>query len=92
MHKLSAPTAKAAVRSWLESVALGQQKPRFEDDLVIIVGKGLGSEDNKPVLMPALQEYLKQEYGIAALVDENNPGRLLVKAEVLRKFASTRRW
>ena len=92
MHKLSAPTAKAALRSWLETIATGKQKQSLDDDLVIIAGKGLGSEGNKPVLMPALQECLKQEYGINGIVDDDNPGRLIIKAVALRKFVSTRRW
>jgi pentatricopeptide repeat domain-containing protein 1 len=90
LHKFSAAMARAAVRSHFESMLMNA-RPIIADDLIIIVGKGLRSTE-EPVLMPAVTLLLKHEYGIQAKLQANNRGRLVVEADALRAFVTTKSW
>jgi pentatricopeptide repeat domain-containing protein 1 len=90
LHKFSAAMARAAVRSHFENMLMNA-RPIIADDLIIIVGKGLRSTE-EPVLMPAVQKLLEHEYGIEAKLQANNRGRLVVEADALRAFVTTKSW
>jgi hypothetical protein len=79
---------KIALRNVIDS--LSSSKPVYDcnEDLIIVVGKGNGSEDGIRVLMPKIQELLLDEYSLKGIVDPNNSGRLLVKSKNLLKFAA----
>ena len=86
LHTFSAAMAKAAVRSHLESL-LARKSDGPENDWVIVVGKGLRSEEF-PVLKSTVQTLLEVEFGIQAKVLRENEGRLIVRSETLRAFVS----
>jgi DNA-nicking Smr family endonuclease len=90
LHKFSAAMARAAVRSHFESMLMNA-RAIIADDLIIIVGKGLRSTE-EPVLMPAVLMLLELEYGIQAKVQADNRGRLVVEADTLRAFVTTKSW
>ena len=92
LHRNSAAMANSAIRSVMESLL--EEKPHHDlrQDLVIIVGKGKGSDNNKSVLLPATQILLKSEYDIAVEVDSHNSGRVIVKSEVLSQFKTAKKW
>jgi len=97
LHKFSAAMARAAIRCHFDDlldtsppVATTSTVPR--DSLVIIVGKGLHSESDEPVLLPTVQRLLEREYGIQATVQANNTGRLVVDGEVLSTLVATKSW
>lgn len=83
--------ANAAVRSVMESLLSSEPVHDVNEELVIIVGKGKGSED-KPVLLSAVRTLLEKDYGIVGEVDATNAGRFVVAAESLQVFAETRQW
>ncbi len=61
-------------------------------DAVFIVGQGKGSDDGKPVLLPAVRQLLLDEYEVKAFVDECNTGRLRISRESLELFVERKRW
>lgn len=91
LHLYSAPMAKIAVRSYMEAALSSKRKKFGSVDVVFIVGKGKRSED-KPVLMPAIMQLLKDEYGITATIDERNTGRLRIAREAFYLFVERKRW
>lgn len=91
LHKFNSALASCAVKSFLDSMLKRGKEKAIEDDFIIIVGKGLRSEE-KPVLLPALQELLLSEYGLAIDAAEENAGRLVIKAETLRSVVAGRSW
>ena len=91
LHKFNSALARSAVKSFLDSILKRGKEKAIEDDFVIIVGKGLRSEE-KPVLLPTLQELLLSEYGLAVDAEEENAGRLVIKAETLRSVVAGRSW
>ena len=73
--------AVIAVRSQIEKILYSSDDSKSSNDtkdIVLIVGKGKRSVDNKPVLMKAILLLLQEEYGINACIDENNAGRIRV--------------
>lgn len=73
--------AVIAVRSHLEKILYSSDDSKSSNDakdIVLIVGKGKRSENNKPVLMQTILQLLQEEYGINACIDENNAGRIRV--------------
>ena len=90
LHLFSAALARAAVRSYLESLLAGRRRA-VVDDLVIVVGKGLRSIA-APVLGAAVTKILSEEYDIVASVVESNTGRLIVEKKDLQKLIDTRGW
>ena len=91
LHLFSAALGRAAVRSYLESLLAGR-RTLADDDLVIVVGKGLHSRNNAPVLGAAITKMVSEEYGIAASVVESNTGRLNIAKQDLQKLIDTRGW
>jgi pentatricopeptide repeat domain-containing protein 1 len=92
LHSFSAAMSRAAVRSHMESLlSAGLSSPLLNEDLTIIVGKGLRSE-NLPVLKRAMKNLLQAEFGIDAIVDDRNSGRLVIPLEDLRFFVGSRSW
>ena len=83
--------AYSAVRSYLDQLLIRGVQAKIEDPFVMIVGKGLRSEE-KAKLNPVLLDLLSNEFGIMANVDHNNPGRLVVKPEALQAFLARRCW
>lgn len=63
----------------------------MSEDLVIIVGKGKGSED-KPVLLPAVRSLLERDYGIHGFVDATNAGRFVIPSKALKAFVDKHEW
>jgi hypothetical protein len=80
--------AKIAVRNVLDSLMSARPVHDKNKDLIIIVGKGKGSEDGIRVLMPQVKKLLNDEYGMKSSVDDTNSGRLLVRSEDLIKFVA----
>ena len=60
-------------------------------DAVFIVGKGKRS-DEKPMLLPAIKQLLKDEYDIVATLDERNTGRLRVSNDCIEGFIERKKW
>jgi len=90
LHHFSAPMAKVAVRSYLSSLLTSRNK--FNNtDAVLIVGKGKRSEE-RPVLMPAILQLLRDEYEIDATVDKENTGRIRVAKESIERFIRKKKW
>ncbi|KAL3800075.1 hypothetical protein ACHAW5_004442 [Stephanodiscus triporus] len=91
LHKFSAPMAKIAVRSFMETELTAPRWKPVSADVVFIVGKGKRSED-KPVLLPAIAHMLQEEYGIIAVLDETNTGRLRVSKDGIRSLVERKKW
>jgi hypothetical protein len=83
--------AKIAVRSFMETELTSRRKKPVSADAVFIVGKGKRSED-KPVLLPAIAQMLQEEYGIIAVLDEKNTGRLRVSKDSIRSLVEKKKW
>lgn len=92
LHKNSAAMANSAIRSVMDSLLDSKPHHDIKNDLVIIVGKGKGSENNKSVMLPTTQKLLKSNYGIDVDVDVHNTGRVIVKSEILSNFVATKKW
>ena len=88
LHTFSAAMAKAAIRSHIESLlARKSEKMWLNNDWIIVVGKGLRSE-NSPVLKSTVQTILNAEFGLQSEVMCENEGRLIVRSENLRACIS----
>lgn len=100
LHNFSSAMARIAIRTVLESLVVedddGREKLPFfstlpTTGLVIIVGKGKGSDLDHSILSPTVQKILKNEYDIPFIVDPRNEGRLIVKQIDLENFITKRR-
>jgi pentatricopeptide repeat domain-containing protein 1 len=91
LHNFSEAMAKTAMRSVLESLLQGKPVHDVTTELVIIVGKGKGSEYD-PVLLPAVQKLLDEDYEVPCSMDPLNAGRLIVTSEALQSFVARRSW
>jgi len=91
LHNFSSAMAKAAVRSLLDGYSSRNDRDSCHNDLLIVTGKGLHSEEN-PVLKNSIISVLANEYGIEATVDEHNPGRVIVPSYSLEQFLERRKW
>ena len=83
--------AKIAVRSFMESQLASRRRKSDGADAVPIVGKGKRSED-KPVLLPAIMQLLQDEYGIVAVLDEQNTGRLRISKDSFGGLVERKKW
>jgi hypothetical protein len=83
LHQFSVPMAKIAVRNVITSLLGTRPVHDVNKDLVLVVGKGIGSDDGIRILMPNVQSLLKEEFGLKSSLDKANSGRLLVKSEDL---------
>jgi len=91
LHKFNTHMACSAVRSHVDSLLL-RGNDSIEDDLIIIVGKGLRSSENGVKLLPAIQNLWREEYGVTVEVDKENRGRVVVGANGLRTLVAGRGW
>lgn len=96
LHSFSAAMARAAVRHYLESLLLKSssraQQGQSPEDLMIIVGKGLRSEQ-EPVLLPTVYRLLRYEYSMMDLtIDPANTGRIVVPKAALMDFIVRKSW
>jgi pentatricopeptide repeat domain-containing protein 1 len=90
LHQFSAPLAKTAIRSVIESLLLHQAVHDIRKDLIIIVGKGNGSDRGKPILSPLVQKILLDEFDIASEIEEWNSGRVRIRAHSLAAFVQAK--
>lgn len=91
LHYFSGAMAKAAVRTYMDGNLIRSQTSHVKEDLLIIPGKGIHSE-MKPVLRQAVIEVLSEEYGVKAVIDESNRGRIVVSAQELERYIAKVRW
>ena len=91
LHKFNAAMACSAVRGFLDPLLKRGEDSVIEEDLIIIVGKGLRSAE-EAILLPTLQELLRKEYGIYAEADAGNKGRIVIKSKELRELIAGRSW
>lgn len=102
LHHYSQALARVTIRNYMESLLEQQhQQQRIatnigiddndNDDLVIVVGRGLRSLDS-PVLMNATTHLFLSEYDIHPQVDPDNTGRLIVSVEALERFVRRNSW
>lgn len=85
------PLACSAVRSYVDSL-LRRGSDSIEDNLIIIVGKGLRSDEDGVKLLPAIQSLWLEDYGVSVEADKENRGRVVVGAESLRTLVAGRSW
>jgi hypothetical protein len=84
--------AKIAVRSFMETELTSSRRRKTDNaDAVFIVGKGKRS-DEKPMLLPAISQLLKDEYDIVATLDERNTGRLRISNDCIEGFIERKKW
>jgi len=91
LHNFSGAMAKAAIRTYMDGNLVRTKPSRVLEDLVIIPGKGSHSEKD-PVLRQAVLSVLLDEYGVKAIIDESNLGRIMVSAEELSRHIAKNRW
>jgi hypothetical protein len=91
LHRFNSAMARAAVRSYLESLLAKGKNVEIKEDLTIIVGRGNHSSD-EPVLATAVCRLLRNEYNIAPTIDEHNKGRVIIASDELKKFISNKSW
>lgn len=91
LHNFNVPLACSAVRSHVNSL-LRRGSDSIEDDLIIIVGKGLRSDENGVKLLPAIRNLWREDYGVSVEADKENSGRLVVGAKSLRTLVAGRSW
>jgi pentatricopeptide repeat domain-containing protein 1 len=90
LHSFNSAMARSSLRSHLEWL-LNTGKQGVNDDLMIIVGKGKHSQET-PVLRGTVCRFLKLEYGIEPVVNDNNPGRISIPSKSLNDFITKRSW
>lgn len=91
LHKFSAPMAKIAINSYLNSFLRSRKELSITSDAIIIVGKGKGSE-GEPVLMPTVMKLLAEEYDLAPEIDPKNSGRIRIPKKSIEDLVNKRRW
>ena len=91
LHELAAPVARVAVTWSLDCLARGDTTLP-DSGLRIITGKGNHSKDKVAVMKPAMEAMLASAgfAGLGATEDEQNTGRLVVRAESFRAWAAAR--
>lgn len=91
LHQFSAPMAKIAIRSYMDSLLSPRRKVYGKGDAVFIVGKGKRSEE-RPVLMPTILRLFREEFRIDVTVDKNNTGRVRLSKESIERFIKQKKW
>lgn len=91
LHNFSGAMARAAVRTYMDGNIIRNQSSQATDDLLIIPGKGTHSEKT-PVLRQAVMAVLSDEFGVKAIIDESNQGRIIVPAKELERYIAKNRW
>ena len=77
----SAADAEARAESWLR-----ERQASIGGEVLIITGRGRGSDDGIPVIRPAIQRRLSRlrRQGVVASVQEHSPGSFIVELASLR--------
>merc|ERR1712228_185864 len=91
LHGLPVEVAKLVTQTTLlRTAASGQRFPHSKDHgMTLIVGQGWGSDGGLALLRAALLQLLRGDYGLVEVhVDRNNPGRIIVPAAALARFAA----
>jgi hypothetical protein len=93
LHSYSAAMTRATIRNYMNYSLLSKslESPEILSDLTIIVGQGWRSMEG-PVLKETVLHLLQVEYGIDAVVDDHNPGRVVITSNHLRRFLAKRNW
>ena len=101
LHSYSAAMTRAAIRNHMDTLlsrpGKGTMMTNMDtattiSDWTIIVGQGYHSIDGRPILKDTVMNVLRVEYGIDAVVDDRNFGRILIPVGVIQQFISKRRW
>ena len=104
LHSYSAAMARAAIRNHVNALLLRPGKGTMTNmdstntnattisDWIIIVGQGYHSIDGRPILKDTVLNLLHSEYGISALMDDSNLGRVIIPAISIQRYISKRRW
>ena len=101
LHSYSAAMTRAAIRNHMDTLLSRPGKGTMMtsmdtattiSDWTIIVGQGYHSIDGRPILKDTVMNVLRVEYGIDAVVDDRNFGRILIPVGVIQQFISKRRW
>ena len=103
LHSYSAAMTRAAIRNHMNTLLSRPGKGTLPvihvdtltttiSDWVIIVGQGYHSIDGCPILKDTVLSLLRVEFGIDAVVDHSNLGRVVVTANSIQQFISQRRW
>ena len=98
LHSYSAAMTRAAIRNHMDTLlSKGTMMTNMDtattiSDWTIIVGQGYHSIDGRPILKDTVMNVLRVEYGIDAVVDDRNFGRILIPVGVIQQFISKRRW
>lgn len=102
LHSYSAAMTRAAIRNHMNTLALRPAKSMMMTnvdntttktiDWIIIVGQGYHSIDGRPILKDTVLNLLRVEYGIDAVVDDRNFGRVLILANSIQQYLTKRRW
>ncbi len=75
----------------MENDLISQRRKLDNSDIVFIVGKGKRSE-GKPVLLPAIMNLFEEEYGIFAVLDDNNTGRIRLSMDCIKILVDRKKW
>ena len=101
LHSYSAAMTRAAIRNHMNTLISRPGKSMMTNvdttttpplDWIIIVGQGFHSIDGRPILKDTVLNLLRLEYGIDAVLDDRNFGRILIPANSIQQFISKRRW
>ena len=96
LHSYSAAMTRAAIRNHINTLLrpgkVMNTTLATTLDWIIIVGQGYHSLDGRPILKDTVLNMLRVEYGIDAVVDDRNLGRVLIPANSIQQFISKRRW
>ncbi|GFH54321.1 hypothetical protein CTEN210_10797 [Chaetoceros tenuissimus] len=87
LHQFSVEMSKIAVRNVIESFLSPKPVHDVTKDLILVVGKGYGSEDGIRMLAPNVMNLLEEEYCLKAEIDPKNEGRIIVRSDELQKFS-----
>ena len=79
--------SKIAVRNVIESFLSPKPVHDMTKDLILVVGKGYGSEDGIRMLAPNVLNLLEEEYCLKSEIDPKNEGRIIVRSDELQKFS-----
>jgi pentatricopeptide repeat domain-containing protein 1 len=103
LHSYSAAMARAAIRNHMNTILSRPWKGVMTNmdtmtysatitDWIIIVGQGYHSVDGRPILKDTVLNLFQIEYGIDAIVDDHNFGRVKIPSQSLQQWISKRRW
>jgi pentatricopeptide repeat protein len=98
LHSYSAAMARAAIRDYMDTLVHRSRNNKASNttvisgDCIIIVGQGYHSIDRRPILKDKVMNLLQFEYGIIAIVDETNFGRVRILYNDIQQYISQHQW